>query len=86
MAKKLSGKEARAGIRRITKHCPNCGAGFAFSGGGATRETSLVIDAFVRMLGRGEVLIGCIENMEEDLRQGRSWIHPLALDGRGEEQ
>jgi hypothetical protein len=38
----------------------------------------------VRMLGKGEVVIQSLEEAEEELRQGRGYIHPLVPDSRGD--
>jgi hypothetical protein len=78
MAQKLSGKQAREETKKITKHCPSCGAGFIFTLVKRYPKGDSVIDEFVRMLGRGEVLIKSIEDAEEDLREGKSYTHRLS--------
>ena len=84
MAKRLSGEQARAGVRRIAKWCPSCGGGFSFSLTANIGGRNAVIDEFVRMLGKGEVVIQSVEEAEEELRQGRGYIHPLVPDSRGD--
>ena len=87
MAKKLSDKQAREGVKNITKHCPSCGGGFVFMLRKHYPKGNAVIADFVQMLGRGEVQISSVEDVEDELREGKSQIHPLAQpsqdDGEG---
>jgi hypothetical protein len=76
--RKYGGKEAREGIANITKRCPNCGGGFIFTLEKRSPEREAVIESFIRMYRRGEIHILSVEQAEENLREGKNYIHPLA--------